>query len=266
MEGVLGTLQQFQGGTQGAGLLGMVPGMLGEAGAENPVDGDAVPNPAQMLNTGDMSVPLNLPPLMDLEDEKFARLRSAVIAGVSRHWSRAVTMGGEQWQLFVSCRPRRKDAQLTLLTSSLPSGLQSVGIGDGSELYQGFGSRSVNLASVAEGLPIVNIWDDADDREAEAREGRVSDVDALRAYTGAHELGHSVLRERGSFMLSLTHKGTSNIAQQALPTAPKILQDESEIDLMHYFGNALPRDWQDRMKAAEEDALGLIAMAQVSFG
>jgi hypothetical protein len=82
-----------------------------------------------------------------------------------------------------------------------------------------------------------------------------------RQNTGAHELGHSVLRERGGVEFSLTHKGSSTTGQvpvpgTAVPAAP------AEIDVMLYFDDGSLYS-VDRVKAIEQDVKALISLAKV---
>jgi hypothetical protein len=72
-----------------------------------------------------------------------------------------------------------------------------------------------------------------------------------------------VLRESRNFYDSLTHKGTSNVAQQADGAVAQPLT--GEIDLMLYWTNRVD-DWQGRTTATDEDCRGLISMAKVCFG
>lgn len=223
------------------------------------------PGVPQLSVAGDkLKLEVFVPPLLELDDEKFARHKSLILMGTAKYWTRtgmrAVSIEGEPWDVKTIAFERTKDATPTFLCRTLPEALKSIGIGDGSKLPEGFGSRSMNWAFM-EGFPIIGIWEDSDGKDA----------DAHRARTGAHEVGHTVLRERGGLLLSLTHKGTSTIGQVALP-APDgplyVTGETTEIDIMKYkqLGSSWPDDWQERMVAAEEDVLGLIGLGTVCFG
>ncbi len=222
-----------------------------------------------MLNTGKLEVGDELGRIFgggDLEQPIFDRLRTAVMTGIQRHWSRTVRIEGEDWTLTVNCKERAVDATRTYLSSS--GGL--IGAMRGSEAH-----RSFNL-SLVEGLPTFNIWTDGkvlDDSHVER--GWVTDVDADFAETGAHELGHQVLIERKDWLFSITHKGTSTIGQVRKPDSPFHLEEDVngnvnwEIDVMYYHNadsTRPPETWQERTKGAEEDACVLISMGKVSFG
>lgn len=248
-------------GVPGASAVGMIPGLpsLPSGGSLLPPY-PGLPGPSMIppvLNTNQLAMAVNFPPILDLDEERFSRLQTAVMAGIARHWSRTVSLEGVEWTIDVRCQLRNgADAQWTVLCRSVPEALNDPSIG--------FGKRSFNLATFMEGLPIVNIWEDGDDDTSE----EVTDIDAARARVGAHELGHSVLRELKSFYYSLTHKGTSTIGQDPSASAPSWASyADGEIDLMHYqSGGSRPADWQTRERAVEEDALALVGMATVSFG
>jgi hypothetical protein len=106
------------------------------------------------------------------------------------------------------------------------------------------------MATFQEGLMVVDLYvatESASDRE----------------YTGAHEVGHSVLRERGGVEFSLTHKGSSSGGQEAVDgtSAPA---PPAEIDVMLYFQDM---NWfsLDRVRAVEEDVRALVSLAKVTI-
>lgn len=222
-----------------------------------------------MLNTGDLEVGSELGQILkgsDLDQERFERLRTAILTGIQRHWSRTVRIGGDTWNLTVNAKERGVDAQVTYLASA--GGILGEIRGDDAD-------RSFNLALV-EGLPVWNIWEDSRVMpQSHVDRGWVTDVDARFASTGAHELGHQVLIERKDWLFSITHKGTSTIGQAKLPDSPfHVEEDENgnsnwEIDIMYYFhkdSSRPPENWQERYRAEEEDACVLISMGKVSFG
>lgn len=221
----------------------------------------------QLLNTGELDVSSELGRILsggDLDKDTFERFRTAALSGIARHWSRSVRIEGEDWDVRVSCRERTTDAQRTYFSSS--SGL----------VASLSNTRSFNLSAIKEGLPIFNIWDDQDLLpEAEVTRGWVTDVDARIARTCAHELGHSVLRERKDWIYSMLHKGTSSLSQKSLPDSPFHLEEDEhgninwEVDLMFYHNDASSRpadSWQARERAEATDVCVLLNMAKVSFG
>jgi len=224
----------------------------------------------QMLNTGDIDVGSELGRIMsgsDLDQVLFERSRIAIINGIKRHWSRSVTIEGEPWTLTTNCKERAVDAQRNYLAS------------DGGwfgAARKKDGDRAFNAATFGEGLPIFSVWTSRHDCEpADVDRGWLTDEDAKRAEVGAHELGHSVLRERKDFVFSLLHKGTSTAGQKRKPDSPFHLEEDAsgnvnwEIDVMYYYHNDSdppPETWQERTMAAEEDACVLINMAKITFG
>lgn len=250
--------------TAGAAALGsnpvtsLAPMIPGLGGAMPEIPGVNLP---EIINSNELSIPLTVPSVLDLEPDKHDMIKNAVIEGTGYHWSRAepgscsVRVNGEEWLLYVSCKERSNDAVRTFLCKALPQALQEIGLHDGSSFGQRFGERSVNLATFAEGLPIINIYEEGDEYDNLAK-------------TGAHELGHSVLRETVNFYHSLTHKGTSTIGQVIEPSAPMLpaAGTGTEIDIMLYMQGSDPSDWRGRTRATEDDARGLVWMSQVVFG
>ncbi len=231
-----------------------------------------------MLNTDEIAVGSELGRIFegsDLDQGKFESMRTAVMTGIQRHWSRMVRIEGAEWTLSVNCKERAVDAQRTYLASS--KGVIGWARGGGPE-EGGEAHRSFNLG-IVEGLPVFNIWHETwVQPQNHVDRGWITDVDARFAKTGAHELGHSVLIERKDWLFSMTHKGTSSMSQKKLSTSPFHLEEDEndnvnwEIDLMYYFHkDSLPplgphETWQERTKGAEEDACVLISMGKVSFG
>ena len=297
LDSAMGWLAEQASPSGGAAMMGMVPSLLdawpadagtgfddlleefrkvfrtegqGSTDEESPA-GDAISKYIgalpQLLNTGELEVGSELGRILsggDLSQELFERYRTAVMSGIQRHWSRTVRIEAEEWTVTVNCKERAVDAQRTYLSSS-----------DGPVAAMS-DERSFNLSAIKEGLPIFNIWDDGAVRDqSEVDRGWITDVDARIARTGAHELGHSVLRERKDWIYSMLHKGTSSLGQATLPDSPFHIEEDEhgnvnwEIDLMFYYNDASSRpadSWQERERAAEEDACVLISMAKVSFG
>ncbi|MFO0553996.1 MAG: hypothetical protein U0271_36790, partial [Polyangiaceae bacterium] len=166
-----------------------------------------------MLNTGEIEAGSELGRIFqgsDLDEESFRRLRTAVMDGIQRHWSRTLKMEAGEWNLKVSAKERANDATRTYLSSM--GGV--ISLREAKDR-----NRSFNLALV-EGLPVFNIWDPAKALpEEQVQNGWITNVDAPYGLTGAHELGHQVLIDRKDWLFSITHKGTSTIGQQSLSMA-----------------------------------------------
>ena len=198
---------------------------------------------------------------------------------------RDVTIDGASWTMTTSCVERSNDILHTFLMKPAPEGLKELGIGHGGELPSGMLSRSVNLSTLMEGLPILDVWAEGDPK--------------YNAVVGAHEVGHSVLRDNNNVIYSLTHKGTSNVAQ-ATTSKTSLFQVKpgDEIDVMLYWAGSnsdanghsaklfypdkttpvlepdgsqasewfYPDDYFQSVTAKAEDCLGLLSMAKVTFG
>ena len=214
---------------------------------------------AELISGDQLAIPLRIPSVFDLHPSRFEQFKSDIVAGIAYHWSRSISLDGEPWAISVSCKERAKDSVRTFLADALSSGMSKLGI-DGVTLPGDMGERSTNLATFAEGLPIIDVW---------------TPNDEFRQHTGAHELGHSVLRETNNFYYSLTHKRTSTVMQVSLPSAPAFPPEqesgryEGEFDLMLYTNppNTAPPDWTYKHTfATEDDARGLVWMSKVVFG
>lgn len=211
------------------------------------------PSMAEMLNKRTATISLHLPDVFDLSREDFDTYKNDIVYGIGYHWSRDITVDGEKWELAVSCRERPVDNVPIFLMKGI------------SDVAKGFGwtqmdpdvgflgsqntlDRSVNLACFGEGLPILDIWE--------------GDSDPVRRrQIGAHELGHSVLREAYDPFTSATHKGTTSVfgagGQRSNNTDP-------EIDLM-YYPDRLASETQHHI-AVEDDARALVWLARVTIG
>lgn len=196
------------------------------------------------------------PPTMFLDNANFVSYRDRIIAGIGKFWSRdQLGLIGESWAVRTTCKMRDKGAVPTILGRALTVAelaawaAESPDVGGWAQA-NGVGRRSFNLATLWEGWPVVDLFipeERNDDRE----------------YTGAHELGHSVLRERGGTEFSMTHKRSSTLGQAPVPgtIAPAA---PAEIDVMLYFDD-MTNFWLGRVKAVEEDVRALISLAKVVF-
>jgi hypothetical protein len=192
---------------------------------------------------------------MYLDDPTFESFRTNIITGIGKFWSRNdMSLGADTWVVATTCKTREKNAVPTILGRALTRAqldaweAESPIVG-GLAKSNGVGRRSFNLATLQEGLPVVDLYIPAES-------------DGLREYTGAHELGHSVLRERGGVNFSLTHKGSSTAGQVPTPgtSAPAA---PAEIDVMLYFQDGSNFSL-DRVKAVEEDVRALVSLAKVT--
>lgn len=97
-------------------------------------------------------------------------------------------------------------------------------------------------------------------------------------HTGAHEFGHSVLKDAKGFDYSLTHKGSSTRGQG--PIEGHVLPKAGEVDLMQYYAGPTfvsvtgdkevlwahySWDTYQRCNAVEEDVKALIACVRIWF-
>ncbi|KAL4436347.1 hypothetical protein ABPG77_009909 [Micractinium sp. CCAP 211/92] len=89
--------------------------------------------------------------------------------------------------------------------------------------------------------------------------------------TAAHEFGHSILRASppanppscvltDSQCWSFTHKGTSTIWQNPLPSTPNY-PATGDADLMFYWNGKRPNDFYNRTFAAEDDVRRMVGIA-----
>lgn len=246
------------------------PSLPGAAGAALA----AVGAPAAIV--GDrVRLRVNFPPLLDLDENTYQTLKGLTIEGIHQHWSRvgerAVAIDGEAYDLEVHGRERAHDAVNTFLCRTLPEALGRIGVGDGTVDSGDLGTRPFN-ACLAEGWPIVIFWSEG------------FRIGYLRR-SGAHEIGHTVLREYQNIFVSMTHKGTSDFGLDQQPIAAARTRSEEaaeaphEVDLMHYH-HAEARNGDETEEeieaeearldaltfATEDDARGLVTLASVMFG
>jgi OmpA family len=116
-----------------------------------------------------------------------------------------------------------------------------------------FSDRSCNWGVVLPGWGIsyvVPIEDERDGRE-----------------TGAHEFGHSVLKDGWGYAYSLKHKGTSTAWQSNV--GPAVPSPPAEIDLMKYYNFKDPSSnsegYYQRVNAIEDDVKALLATVRLQF-
>ncbi|MFO0618673.1 MAG: hypothetical protein U0414_39135 [Polyangiaceae bacterium] len=218
------------------------------------------PSIAPLLNKHLCNVSITCPKMFDLPRTSSRPRGKTPFAGVGIHWSRDVRLDGEPWVLSTTASERSVDA----MTFFQSREISDVAVGEfgwkqpmdanGSPvplLPDGLLDRSVNLATFLEGLPILNA--------VKAVEAPISSQ-----YVGAHELGHSVLREAYDPITSATHKGTSSVFGNKRK-ATYLDPSAAELDVMHYLDvvDLAPRA---RARACEDDARALIWMARVIVG
>ncbi|XP_013417176.1 uncharacterized protein LOC106178510 [Lingula anatina] len=152
--------------------------------------------------------------------------------GIARYWSRDISYGGRTWEVKVN----------TDLKSSGDRKIVEVQWHESS-------SRSHNS--------------DILDMTVKYMSKR-SDAAALFKETCAHEIGHSFLRDAHSTFYSWGHKGTSSIFGGTNEDAP-YYPSRGEIDLMKYYNGGRPRDFYNRVIAAESDVKDLVFKVRDSF-
>jgi len=181
---------------------------------------------------------------VDLQNEsslptvKFNHLAGLVQQGISKYWSRQITVGKDTFQVKTTVVQREDDSEdldLYVETGSDYARSHNSGIIDGSIFYnEGYFSNA-------------------------------ADADADFKLTAAHEFGHAILTASGGKKLSWGHKGSTNpILQSAYPTTPTY-PTAGEIDLMKYYNGSEPPDVYVRTIAAEEDVKRLIGLVEVDF-
>ncbi|MFO0618112.1 MAG: hypothetical protein U0414_36305 [Polyangiaceae bacterium] len=230
------------------------------------------PSVSEMLNNHTATISIRLPGVFDLNDDEFETFKNDIVFGIGKHWSRMVTLDSEPWALAVSCRERPVDnIPIFLMKGITDMARDSFGRTDTSPvLGSGRGlDRSFNMACFAEGLPIVDIWDDGDASDR-------------RRVVGAHELGHSVLREAYDPFTSATHKGTTTIFGAAVAKEAALVTSGvsdvvvsgitrsdplgDEIDLMYYQADSGKHNESKHHIAIEDDARALLWLSRVVLG
>ena len=175
----------------------------------------------------------------------FSRLRSLVLTGIGKYWSRSVTIGADVFAVTTTAHQRANasiDLDLYVERDSDYRRSHNSGLIDASIFY--------NLGFY---------------------KGDTAKADRDFADTAAHEFGHSVLWAVGGKALSWGHKGTVNHSvlrvwsfQDPSPSATRH-PPTGEIDLMKYYTDAEPKDVHARSIAAAEDVLRLIGLSTVMF-
>jgi hypothetical protein len=208
-----------------------------------------------IIGPGMIPVFVKPPATMFLDPAIFVDYRRDIIEGIGKFWSRdALALAGDDWSVKTTCVERATNAVPTILGRALDIAelnawkLESPTIG-GWAKANGVGRRSFNLATLREGLPVVDLY-------------IPTEPVVERQYTGAHELGHSVLRERGGVEFSMTHKGSSTIGQVPTPGI-RYPAAPAEVDVMMYFDEPSTPLPYDRVLAAKEDVFALISLAKV---
>ena len=251
------------GSTPGLSLVPLFP----DAVKDIPEDVDTPPPwvPAfkkddlgRLLNDDHLALSLPVPKVFDLDPITFGMYREAIIQGISERWSREVTIDGAKWALRVQCTERHNDSFRVFLTAAAPKALNALGLKDANTPFgQSAGSRPFNLAAIAEGLPIIYIYNDL-----------VPPSVLNMRDTGAHEFGHSVLREAYDPLTSCCHKGITTpwgadiVTRPTYPAADGTDPSEPKVDIMFYYsGSDDQRTW-----ATEDDARALVWMCKVIVG
>lgn len=177
--------------------------------------------------------------------DQFTQARTLILEGIARYWSRnasqnpprKIVVGGTDYQVTASAVDDSGRHGAVFYTIEL-------GI---------FNSRSCNWGVVLPGWGVSYVVPPAHDDD-----GRE---------TGAHEFGHSVLKDGWGYAYSLKHKGTSRAWQTNI--GPPTPARPAEIDLMKYYDTEDRRsdnhDYYTRVNAIEEDVKALIATVRLQF-
>jgi outer membrane protein OmpA-like peptidoglycan-associated protein/subtilisin family serine protease len=181
----------------------------------------------------------------NLRATEFQRLRSLVLSGIGKYWSRSVAVVGDVYTVTTTAHQRSAASvhlDLYVETDADYRRSHNSGIIDASIFYnQGhYGGANANT--------------DHDFEE-----------------TAAHEFGHSILWAVGGKSLSWGHKGTVNASllkfwnfQDPSPSATKY-PVAGEIDLMKYYTDSEPGDFYSRVIVASEDVFRLIGLSSVTL-
>jgi hypothetical protein len=172
-------------------------------------------------------------------EDRFRHYTQLADLGLSRYWSRTLTLNGADYAVTVASRQS---------TDGLPLILAHTG----SPLLGPLSSRSSNPYPLLRG----NLY-------YETR--HESDADAMFAMTAAHEIGHAFLTSAFGIHWSWGHGGTSSIFGRMAATAPPYPKS-GEIELMTYYrSNPLAtiyrQDILQRTIASENDVKTLLYIA-----
>jgi hypothetical protein len=172
-------------------------------------------------------------------ENRFTHYTQLADLGLSRYWSRTITLNGADYEVTVSSRQS-------------PDGLPLILAHTGSPLLGPLSSRSSNPYPLLRG----NLY-------YETR--HESDADAMFAMTAAHEIGHAFLTSAFGIPWSWGHGGTSSIFGRMAAIAPPYPRS-GEIELMTYYrANPLAaicrQDILRRTIASENDVKALLYIA-----
>jgi hypothetical protein len=207
-----------------------------------------VSNPGGALMQQGLSAALGS--ALDMEPDLFARMRRNVLEGITKHWSRDdMGYGASSYKVHVTPEDSTSDKAIIIV---LAKAVQA-------DLPQGIGKRSFNLATFGDGNPTVDLYDPGLEKYYTPAQ-----LDDDMRETGAHELGHSILRAMpgGGVWHSLTHKGTSSAGQVTEASAPTY-PTSGDVDVMLYY-NSSPNMRTKRFAAtrgAPADVEGLVSMS-----
>nr|WP_315216412.1 hypothetical protein [uncultured Duganella sp.] len=141
-------------------------------------------------------------------EDRFTHYARLADLGLSKYWSRTITLNGAHYEVTVSSRQSTQGLPLILAHTGNP-------------LLGPLSSRSSNPYPLLRG----NLYYEP------CHEG---DADAMFAMTAAHEIGHAFLTSAFGIHWSWGHGGTSSIFGRMTATAPPYPQS-GEIELMTYY-------------------------------
>ena len=174
-----------------------------------------------------------------VEEDRFTHYTQLADLGLSRYWSRTITLYGADYEVTVL--PRQSTHGLPLILAHT-----------GSPLLGPLSSRSSNPYPLLRG----NLY-------YEPR--HESDADAMFAMTAAHEIGHAFLTSAFGIHWSWGHGGTSSIFGRMAAAAP-LYPKSGEIELMTYYrrnplATICRQDILQRTIASENDVKTLLYIA-----
>jgi hypothetical protein len=188
-----------------------------------------------------------------ISDANYDTVKGLIKEGIAQYWKGTIGVNHMPWTVATTVVERDSD--------SVPFAIQKTA--PGWITWTGAGKRCFNMGTLVPGGPIVFYVD----------ESKRLNTAYIRE-TGAHEFGHSILRDAVDGTTSATHKGTSSrlgSLNASMPYYPMT----GEIDLMKYYedwpagtpntNNGYPSDYYSRVVAVEEDLKRFASVARVEL-
>lgn len=175
-----------------------------------------------------------------LSQDDALRLSSLVDNGVSRFWSRPITLDGDNYNVYSYVLEDKSGMEISLKISDAKS------YKDYARSSNTIGGNWIERTAVGSNIyHQPGVFNDAE----------LTDMNFM--VVAAHEIGHPLLLEAEGKEYSWGHKGTSgtwggeNGGRPAVPA-------QGELDLMKYYQGLDTRTEYNRTKASEQDVKNLI--------